>query len=154
MKGRHIIGERFTSEKVEIPSREDIARAERIQMPLFLNKSFKSHSGLDLSFKIDCDALTADDWEAIASLIGPKLQFSAVDGVPRGGIPFAEALKPYASDDGGLLIVDDVLTTGGSMEEVRKAASGFKTVKGIVLFARGECPDWIEPVFTLNPRFG
>jgi len=48
-----------------------------------------------------------------------------------------------------LLIVDDVLTTGSSMEEVRKEMGTYYQSEGFVLFARGECPDWITPLFQM-----
>lgn len=119
---------------------------------LFTQANFTSHSGLALRWKIDADALTAEDWAAIASFVGPRLRFRAVHGVPRGGLSFADALRPYASEDGGLLIVDDVLTTGGSMEEARARFEG--EVTGVVLFSRAAaCPEWIVPVFELNPAF-
>lgn len=56
----------------------------------------------------------------------------------------AVALKPYATGE-GLLIVDDVLTTGRSMEKQRSK----REAKGIVLFARGPCPLWVEAVWML-----
>jgi orotate phosphoribosyltransferase len=46
------------------------------------------------------------------------------------------------------LIVDDVLTTGKSMEEMRKKHSNVLTI-GVVLFARGKCPKWVEPIFNM-----
>lgn len=45
------------------------------------------------------------------------------------------------------VIVDDVLTTGESMEEMRLHYSS-RTI-GVVLFARGKCPDWVTPIFSL-----
>ena len=50
---------------------------------------------------------------------------------------------------GDMLIVDDVLTTGASMEHERARCSG-RTI-GVVLFARGPCPEWIHPVFRMDP---
>lgn len=121
-------------------------------MSLFTKAAFTSHSGLRLNWKIDADALTPEDWAAIASFVGPKLRFRAVHGIPRGGLTFAEALRPYASDEGGILIVDDVLTTGGSMEQARAQIK--REVIGVVLFSRAaSCPEWITPVFELNPAF-
>lgn len=119
---------------------------------LFVQSAFTSHAGLPLLWKIEADALSPDDWRAIASFVGPSLAFRSVQGIPRGGLAFAEALEPYASDEGGVLLVDDVLTTGGSMEEARSKIVG--EVRGVVLFSRStSCPDWIMPVFSLHPVF-
>lgn len=78
--------------------------------------------------------------------------FTSVLGIPTGGEPLAQALRPYASPPeqcNGLLIVDDVLTTGDSMERVRRVRSE-AIVQGAVIFARGECPDWITPLFQMR----
>ena len=119
--------------------------------PLFRFGSHKLASGRLTNVKIDCDALTDDDWEAIAFLARCLVTpYRAVEGVPRGGEKLAEALRPYVRHDGGLLIVDDVLTTGGSMEHQRAG----RTASGIVLFSRAapqDRPHWIQAIFQLNP---
>jgi len=111
---------------------------------LFIRKDFVSHSGLNLTWKIDCDALKEDDWAALAFMVSEHVNFGKVYGIPRGGTAFAEALEPYVTE-GPTLIVDDVLTTGGSMLEA--CASYGPESYGIVVFARGSCPDWITPMF-------
>lgn len=118
-------------------------------MGLFQRHNFVSHSGLLLSWKIECDALSGDDIETLAYLIGKSFQFSGVVGIPRGGLKLAEALKEYAGTGENMLTVDDVLTTGGSMEEMRQKIE--QKCFGVVLFARGECPDWITPLFQIHP---
>lgn len=117
-------------------------------MSLFVNQTFVSHSGKVLDFKIDCDALTDADLATLASVIAKRFKFGAVEGVPRGGLRLAEALQPYVTK-GPALIVDDVLTTGASMEQARKAL----TDRGVVIFARGPCPSWITPIFKLDGEF-
>ncbi len=73
------------------------------------------------------------------------LPFRKVEGIPRGGMKFAEALRPYAKPDAGLLLLaDDVLTTGESMERAR---AGGTYVIGVVAFARGPWPKWVTPLF-------
>lgn len=119
-------------------------------MNLFVDGEFTAHSGETLSFKIDCDALTDSDLATLAAEIARRLgKIGKVHGVPRGGLRIAEAVRPYCT--GSIfhpwLIVDDVLTTGRSMEETRKRFSS-KTV-GAVIFARRPCPDWIMPLFVM-----
>jgi hypoxanthine phosphoribosyltransferase len=130
-------------------------------MNLFQNKEFFSHSGELLTWKIDCDALTDEDIEALAFLIGERFGFKKVISVPRGGGRLAEALKKYEDDScWAHLLVDDVLTTGLSMEEARQEihvqnpGKSFPqtTVMGVVIFSRmfpGEVPDWINPIFQI-----
>jgi len=74
--------------------------------------------------------------------VADKLKFGAVEGVPSGGLRFAEALRQYQSA-GPLLIADDVLTTGASMELHRAGRDAL----GVVIFARGPCPAWVAPKF-------
>jgi orotate phosphoribosyltransferase len=117
------------------------------QMTLFVDGEFTSHSGQRLPYKIECDALTPADLDTLAADVARRFRFSSVHGVPRGGIRFAYALRRYATGSSldPILIVDDVLTTGTSMEAVRQGMGG--NVFGVVIFARGPCPDWITPLF-------
>jgi hypothetical protein len=127
------------------------------------------HSGARSAFKIECDALTDEEITTFAGLIlGLVGVFGRVVGVPRGGLRIATALDPFCITQGigrhPPLIVDDVLTTGQSMERARLQLAdeigGFSEIKGAVLeikgavlFARGPCPAWVTPVFTLSaPR--
>lgn len=113
-------------------------------MTLFQHGAFKSHSGLNLPFKIECDALTDEDWYQLAGILAETMPpFSAVEGVPRGGIPLAKHLERFLQDEGKLLIVDDVYTTGNSMEEQRAGRDAL----GAVVFARGHWADWVYPLF-------
>lgn len=119
-------------------------------MGLFRLGDFTLSSGEPSPFKIDCDALTEGDWEAAAAMLARRLPpFSSVEGIPSGGLPLAAAMRRHArwGGDGNLLLVDDVLTTGGSMERARKRYPGRRVV-GAVLFARGPCPDWVTPLFS------
>lgn len=110
---------------------------------LFVKGNFKSHAGLDLDWKIECDSLTNDDIATLAYLIGTRLKFGAVIGIPRGGSKLALALQSFRTK-GPVLIVDDVLTTGTSMNKMK---AKYPDAVGVVIFARGVCPDWIMPVF-------
>ena len=126
-------------------------------MSLFQSGNFTLHSGQQSDFKIDCDTLTDEDWETLAAIIAKRREFREVIGVPQGGIPLARALEKYAQPSMigryglPILIVDDVLTTGASMEEVRLKRRDTQVDRfiGVVVFARGSCPNWITPIFQM-----
>jgi orotate phosphoribosyltransferase len=117
---------------------------------LFNIGSFNLHSGLSSDFKIDCDALTDDDIDAVAIQLVRRLPaFRTVEGIPQGGIRLAEAMYKYASlTSDQILVVDDVFTTGRSMETQRDYRTN---VIGAVLFARNETPAWITSLFRMMP---
>jgi orotate phosphoribosyltransferase len=119
-------------------------------MILFNTGTFKLHSGMISSLKIDCDALTDEDLATLARLIAAKYRFGRIIGIPTGGTRLAEALQPYEDNlyNPYILIVDDVLTTGASMEETREQYP-HPFVSGVVIFSRGECPNWITPIFQM-----
>lgn len=106
------------------------------------------HSGGRSNFKIDCDALTDGDINTLAHLIAKGFRFSKVVGIPTGGDRLAYALQKWTKEYGPLLIVDDVLTTGNSMEK-EKAKYPYLHVLGVVIFARGPYPSWIYPMFDM-----
>ena len=113
-------------------------------MTLFKQGKFTSHSGLVLDWKIDCDALSDEDIETIAYVASRMVgTFSGVFGIPTGGERLAKALDKYSNPraPAQCLIVDDVLTTGKSMEE---AAKKLPPSKGFVIFARTNPPEWFD----------
>ncbi len=117
-------------------------------MSIFIRQNITLHSGKPSDFKIECDGLSDEDINTLAFLIAKQITFGKVVGVPSGGLRLAEALKQYHTPSSeNTLIADDVLTTGGSMEEMRKKVEG-KSV-GVVIFARGKCPSWIMPMFQM-----
>lgn len=130
-----------------------------IMTNLFQRGFFQLHSGKLSSWKIDCDALTDDDVKTLAELIFTLQEpFGSVEGVPAGGLRLAAALVPYAERYSTIhLIVDDVLTSGGSMERARSAylasCPADFSVRGAVLFARGACPGWVNALFAMHPFF-
>lgn len=115
---------------------------------LFNRADVVLHSGVQSDWIIDCRALNVSDLEALA-FIGSRIvaPFSAVVGVPRGGLRFADVMAAYAQPAGGLLVVDDVLTTGGSMIETMTA---FGAQEGLVIFARGELPALVKAIWVLD----
>ena len=104
---------------------------------LFRKENFISAAGIELDWKIECDALTQEDWDCIAHVSISKLPpFNLVIGVPRGGLALAKALAPYADETAKYpMIVDDVWTTGTSM--VNFATERFPIWRGFVAFNRG-----------------
>lgn len=115
-------------------------------MSLFDTGYFISAAGEVLPWKVECDFLTEEDWNGLAEMVGPSLKFGSVEGVPSGGLVFAYALLPYITE-GPLLIVDDVLTTGSSMEKHRAG----RTALGLVAFNRSKTsPLWIQSIWRLS----
>lgn len=116
-------------------------------MNLFQTGEFTLHSGKKSNFKIDCDALTDNDLETFATLISNNMDWNIVIGVPKGGEALANKLVKYNDPKStNMLVVDDVLTTGASMEEYNLQ---HKNCIGVVIFARSPCPDWITPIFQM-----
>lgn len=125
--------------------------------PLFQLGDFTLASGQPSRWKINCDALTLDDWQALAFMLAERVgDFSDVKGVPRGGLPLAEALRPYCKSKGPLLIVDDVWTTGRSMEAFIDSLNESWWDIGIrraVIFSRSRwLPASVEPLFWMEMR--
>ena len=120
---------------------------------LFESGSFKLHSGEVSQFKIECDVLQPHSLETLCAIVAEKYIFGEVIGVPTGGIRIEKMLKKYCVPTNEyVLIVDDVLTTGESMEEIRTKIleeTPNVLINGVVLFARGECPDWVDAVFQM-----
>lgn len=117
------------------------------EVGLFQLKSFTAHSVNILPWKIECDALGLSDWECLAYMVAERVRpFVAVEGVPQGGLILAKCLNKYITRCSSLLIVDDVLTTGSSMEYQRNG----RIAQGAVIFARRECPSWVTPIFQMG----
>ena len=107
---------------------------------LFVEEDFIGHSGGQLHWKIEMDALDDAEWKCIARMIMEYQQepFSAAIGIPRGGLKLSGYLNDYSTQNpkDPYLIVDDVLTTGGSMDEFKEEHFKDKKVVGWVVFAR------------------
>jgi orotate phosphoribosyltransferase len=120
-------------------------------MSLFQLGDFTLASGKKSHFKIDCDFLCQDDWQAIAALLAERIpcQFGSVEGVPTGGLALEQAMQAYCiPGEPVTLLVDDVWTTGGSMW--RQRGSRVSVVWGAVVFARTEVPAWVTPLFRMT----
>lgn len=139
----------------------------RTEARLFEHGDFTSHAGLPLKWKLECDAISPDEWKAIAKMVMDYQErpFYKAVGIPRGGVPFADAMNEYASGDPSdqIMICDDVFTTGTSMQDFIKenypewtAGQGFRWV----VFARQPCyehPHHVRALFTMpklpDPRY-
>ena len=129
---------------------------------LFQTLDFRAHSGEQLTWKIECDALSTAEWDTLATMIyeyEPQ-RFGEVVGIPTGGLPLARALEGYATgnEEDPILIVDDVLTTGGSMNTFQmdyfRNRDPRRGYIGWVVFARIPCEHangWISALFQM-PR--
>ena len=114
---------------------------------LFQSGQFLAHSGQMLDWKVDCDTLEDADFECLAKLV--EIDFSDVVGIPRGGLRFAEALRHYISSSRDpVLIVDYVVTTGKSMNEMRDKID--RPSVGVVIFARAKPPTWVTAIWQFN----
>ena len=125
------------------------------QLNLFQSVNFKSHSGLDLSWKIEMDALTDPDWFTITKMIMEVTPpFKEAVGIPQGGIKLGNLLNEHGTgkDEDPICIVDDVLTTGESMEyfltQYQRNRKPFTAI-GWVVFARSQCPGWVTALFQM-----
>jgi orotate phosphoribosyltransferase len=130
-------------------------------MSLFQWGDFTLHSGEKSWWRIDCDSFTDSEIELLAKMIrhrnGAFHQVRYPESHPGSFVhKLSTALQRYKSDFVGrgfsVLVVDDVLTTGASVEEIKEQAikeialEGVE-VWGVVIFARGKCPDWVTPIF-------
>ena len=124
-------------------------------MDLFQSVNFKSHSGLSLTWKIEMDALSDAEWVAVSKMIMERTPpFREAVGIPRGGVKLGDLLNEHATgnEEDPICIVDDVLTTGGSMEyfltQYQRNRRPFTAI-GWVVFARGQCPQWVKALFQM-----
>ena len=127
---------------------------------LFKSGDFKSHSGLDLSWKIEMDALSDSEWFTIKKMIMEySPPFREVVGIPEGGVKLGNLLNEHATGDekDPVCIVDDVLTTGESMEyflsqyQRNRRLMPYMAI-GWVVFARGQCPHWVRALFQMPEK--
>jgi uracil phosphoribosyltransferase len=123
-----------------------------MKQSIFQLQDFTMHSGQKSIFKIECDSLTDEDIETVARMVG-HVSFKSVEGIPRGGVRFANALEKYIDPESEVhLVVDDVIVSGESMLKAMKDATerGEEVVRGVCIFARGERFDNVVSLFQLH----
>ena len=66
-------------------------------MNLFQEVDFTGHSGDQLHWKIECDALSDSDWKCLARMISEleHRPFQSAIGIPRGGVKLGMYLNEY-----------------------------------------------------------
>ena len=121
---------------------------------LFQSVDFKSHSGLELKWKIECDALSDPEWFTISQMIMEiSVPFKEAIGIPRGGTKLGNLLNQYGTGkkEDPILLVDDVLTTGESMKEFKTKRTWRNPADyiGWVVFARTKTPKWVTALFQM-----
>ena len=120
---------------------------------MFEKHRVKLHSWQMSNFKINCDCLNFSDLECLAFLVSKRIQFSEVVPVRERVNQFAAILSKYekkSRKELPLLLVDDVFITGSSMKEAKlKLAQDKQNCIGVVIFSRGKCPLWIQPIFQM-----
>lgn len=103
----------------------------------------------ELDFCINCSSLNERDLDCIAYMIGYRLNFKHIHGMPGTGQRLAKAMVPYADRDSkNLVIVDGVLKKPDQLIDVRRQFKGVN-VFGVVIFAECTTPAWISAVFHL-----
>ena len=133
--------------------------AFRTGADLFEVGDFVSHAGKELPWKIECDAIRPEWWDALARMVMDYQDrpFYKAVGIPRGGLPFAQAMNKYASGDPNdqIMICDDVFTTGTSFKDfIRENFPEWTMGQGYrwVVFARQPCyehPHHVRALFTM-----
>ena len=109
---------------------------------LFTEQDFIGHSGDELHWKIECDALFPNEWKCIARMIFEieTRPFQAAIGIPRGGVELGRWLNEYSTQNSEhpYLIIDDVLNTGKTLfKPVNYFFNiGCENIKTIVLIDR------------------
>lgn len=131
-----------------LDERDRLRAAGPVMPPLFETGWFRLHSGEATTWRINCEVLSDESIKTLAAIIADRCKFGSVEGVPTGGLSLAEALRPLATT-GPLLIVDDVLTTGSSMEEHRAGRDAI----GYVIFDRsgGGRQPWVRALWSDGP---
>ena len=122
-------------------------------MDLFQDVDIIGHAGGKLTWKIECDALSTDEWRVLANLIlhYEKRPFRVAIGIPTGATELGNILNQYATGETQhtVLVVDDVYTTGTSFREFKEANYKDEHIIQWVCFARKPTSPDINALFTM-----
>ena len=120
---------------------------------LFQIGDFTLSGGKKSRFKIDCDALSDGEVKLLADLIVLRAKpFHRVMSPGGAATRLQSYISKYANPAAdNTLIVDDVLTTGKTIEQqVKQITYSLGRVdphQGFVIFARGPLPSWVKALF-------
>jgi len=119
---------------------------------LFAQGNFRLASGKESNWKIQGEYLCREDWRTLAMLIAERAgEFSYAYSVPTGGDILAaelNTLRTRGDDSLKCLLVDDVWSTGKSMELAEGDIPRKYELERWVVFARGKLPDNVKALFT------
>ena len=127
-----------------------------VNIDLFQTVDFISHAGLPLKWKIECDALSDDEWKTIAKMIreyeDQNWQYAV--GIPTGATRLGEILTTYGTGSvkDPVLIVDDVYTTGKSFIDFEEKHYKDKKVIKWTVFARKPPTENVKVLFQLPAK--
>jgi hypothetical protein len=131
-----------------------LTAANMSKIDLFQSVDFISHAGKPMTWKIECDAISDDEWVTLAKMIREveRRSWSKAVGIPRGGVALGKALDTYSTGnpDHPILIADDVYTTGTSFIEFKaEHYSDVATIEWCV-FARKATERRVKALFTME----
>ena len=122
-------------------------------MDLFQEYNYVGHAGGNLTWKIECDALTSNEWNVLANLIlhYEKRPFRVAVGIPTGATELGNILNQHATGEAHhpVLVVDDVYTTGTSFREFKEANYKDEHIIQWVCFARKPTTHDVNALFTM-----
>ena len=123
---------------------------------LFQKINFISHSGIPMTWKIECDSISLKEWECIAYMIKEVEQqpWRKAIGIPRGGVTLGLCLDEFSTglESDPILIADDVYTTGKSFKDfVNENHPNDATIQWCV-FARQPTLGRVKALFTMPGR--
>lgn len=122
-------------------------------MDLFQEYNYVGHAGGNLTWKIECDAITDAEWKVLATVLlqYEKRPFRVAVGIPTGATTLGNILNEFATGEPQhpVLVVDDVYTTGTSFREFKKEHYEDEHIIQWVIFARKPTSPDINALFTM-----